>query len=165
MPHTRQLIDTSHDSNAYGLETLISNAEDLGYIVLDHTLHVKNVSHNFASIIGASKSSNLLGAKIDDVFSALELRDSTKNLSSKSLTELISGGFGEAAKPRQTYLVTTQNGRRVTIRSWLSSAEHMLVTVRDVSEESRHKDVLEMAMEAANAGCLLYTSPSPRDRG
>ena len=118
----------------------------------DHTLHVKNVSDNFASIIGASKNANLLGAKIDNVFSTLELRDSTKNLSSKSLAELISGGFDAAAKPRQTHLATTQNGRRVTVKTWVSSAEHMLVTVRDISDESRHKDVVEMAMEAANAG-------------
>lgn len=152
MPQSHEFKNLSIDRYEFGLETLIANAEDLGYIVLDHTLHVENVSDNFASIIGIPESLNILEAKIEDIFSALQLLDAEKSLSLKTLSDLITQGFGDADTPRQTFLATTQDGRRVTLKSWYSSEAHMLVSVRDVSDEGRHRDLLEMAMEAANAG-------------
>jgi len=145
-------IDISNDDK--GLETLIAKAEGLGFVVFDHHRTVLELSDNLADLVGVPNTLDLVGMKADEILSELKFRDveERKSFSPNVLTRLITQSFELAEAHRTTLLATTKDGRRIRINSWYTGDGQMLASIRDVSDYRRHRDLLEMAMEAANAG-------------
>jgi len=136
------------------LESLIAKAEDLGYIVFDQNRIILEYSDNLVDLVGVLNASNLIGMKIDDILSELQFRDTEEKeaFSPDMLPYFIAQSFEAAKAHRITLMATTKDGRRIRINSWYTGDGHMLATIRDVSDDRRYRDLLEMAMDAANAG-------------
>ena len=63
-----------------------------------------------------------------------------------------------AARENQTYLITT-------IVFVLLALAFLLVAILGINKATEYADLNETYQADLNYHCLLYTSPSPRDRG
>ena len=45
----------------------------------------------------------------------------------------------------------------------VNSMEYVTISLREVVPQLSEQDAIAIMLEAHNTGCLLYTSPSPRD--
>ena len=45
----------------------------------------------------------------------------------------------------------------------VNSMEYVTISLREVVPQLSEQDAISIMLEAHNTGCLLYTSPSPRD--
>lgn len=154
MSNIGRLKDIEIDSYGMGLEAFIAKAEDLAYFGFDQDLRIEIASENFAKIIGFSKSDDVVGMLMDDVFSEVKFNrgETDQSFFKDELKNLIAESFSAGEAHRTTVLVTTKDGRHVRLNTWYTADGNMLATVRDVTDERRHRDLLEMSMDAANAG-------------
>ena len=148
------IFDENKDDSEFRLDSLIANAEGLGYIVFDQHGNVGDVSDNFAQIVGFESSMKLMGVSADDILSKLKMltTDDNKLLVPEMFPDLVKRSFDTLQAHKKSVLVTTTDGRRIRVNWWFAGNGLMLATVKDVSDERRYRDLLEMAMEAADAG-------------
>ena len=148
------IFDENKDDSEFRLDSLIANAEGLGYIVFDQHGNVGDVSDNFAQIVGFESSMKLMGVSADDILSKLKMltTDDNKLLVPEMFPDLVKRSFDTLQAHKKSVLATTTDGRRIRVNWWFAGNGLMLATVKDVSDERRYRDLLEMAMEAADAG-------------
>ena len=144
------------------------------------------IGNNSANNSNSLATVNLLGSKGSDasaglssfldIISMLSLPD--EDLNSLSKAELLTGSFGSEGEPSTIQL----------LQKFLDKGQVPLlneVSTKDISEETASQFLEFLSKEVTNSGgisnlstgklnadtstdnnaCLLYTSPSPRDRG
>ena len=133
-------------------DVMIAKAENLAYVIFDENKIVVDYSENFMCLAGISDSLELIGLQPYQVFSELQLSRSDNSEIHENIPNLLVKLIDNDSAQRASFLATTKDGRRVQFSAWYDGAQTLLATIRDVSEYQRHRDLLEMAMEAANAG-------------
>jgi len=73
------VFDENKDDSEFRLDSLIANAEGLGYIVFGQHGNVEDVSDNFAQIVGFESSMKLMGVSADDILSKLKMLTTDDN--------------------------------------------------------------------------------------
>ena len=152
MHNTLKSIDAQ--SFETDLETLITKAENLAYVVFCQERIVKTASENFVEIVGLPSSKNIIGQRIDDAFFEFKFEHAGKykSFSTETFTKLISDSFAARKAHKTTIFAMTQDARSLRINSWYTAEGYMVATIKDVSNRRRHRDLLEIAMESANSG-------------
>jgi len=140
----------SHDVTAESL----SKAENIGYLKINDDLVIQYVSPTFYEVLGADQSLDFTGQRLDDVLDNVKLTDIDTNLdlSFASLLSRIAETQATNNEQRTTVLHTTQDGRQIRFNMWCMNADVLICTARDISEDRRRISLLEIAMDAADAG-------------
>ena len=140
----------SHDVTAESL----SKAENIGYLKINDDLVIQYVSPTFYEVLGADQSLDFTGQRLDDVLDNVKLTDIDTNLdlSFASLLSRIAETQATNNEQRITVLHTTQDGRQIRFNTWYMNADVLICTARDISEDRRRISLLEIAMDAADAG-------------
>ena len=128
--------------------------EALGFAKINSEMRLTYVSPEFCKIIGVEPKAAPLGQRLDTVMKAMGLnaiafgeRFDQAALSTLS-QKLMLTGEGQ----RLSVTATALDGRHMRINCWCEEANSFLITIRDVSEQTRKINLLEIAMDAANAG-------------
>jgi len=136
------------------LATSLAKAEGLGYAKIGSDMIINYVSSELYGIIGTDPDENFVGQRLDRVLQSIDLTSYEKDIEFKTidLSMLIERRKAAGQQQRTTFLATTLDGRQVRFNTWYSKNGEMLTTMRDVSNERRKISLLEMAMDAADAG-------------
>ena len=128
--------------------------EALGFAKINSDMRLTYVSPEFCKIIGVEPKSAPLGQRLDTVMKAMGLNAIAfgEKFDQAALSalgqKLTSTGEGQ----RLSVTATALDGRHMRINCWCDKANSFLITIRDVSEQTRKINLLEIAMDAANAG-------------
>ena len=132
----------------------LSKAENIGYAKINADLVIEHVNPSFYRIVGVDPSSDLTGQELSHVLKNAKLNDVDTNaqVSLSSLFERISKTEATNNEQRTTVLLTSQDGRLIRLNCWHINSGVLIATARDVTEERHRISLLEMAMDAADAG-------------
>jgi len=132
----------------------LSKAENLGYVKTNVDLIIEYVSPYFYQVMGVDPLLDLVGQSLEQVFNKVKLNDidTSAKLSLENFLERIAATQSENDGPRTSVLLTTLDGRQLRMNSWRTTEGDLITTARDISEERRRISLLEMAMDAADAG-------------
>lgn len=132
----------------------LSKAENIGYAKISADLVVEYVSPSFYEVIGANQSLNLTDQRLDEVLDNAKFSDidTDADLNLTSLLGRIAKTQAAKNEQRTTVLHTTQDGHQIRMNAWHANSGEIIATAKDVSDERRRISLLEMAMDAADAG-------------
>ena len=151
---TAKLSDACDSGCNVDLAASLAKAEGLGYAKMGPDMVINYVSPELNTIMGAERDTDLLGLRLDQVLTSIGLRNSENNdeLTGGDLSAYIGKGQIAGETRPTTFMATTLDGRQVRVNTLYEDNGELLTTVRDVSDEDRKTSLLEMAMDAANAG-------------
>jgi len=132
----------------------LSKAEGLGYAKINTDLIIDYISPHFYTVMGAEPSLDLVGQRLDQVLDKIGLSDvdTGAKLSLASLLGRISETQATRNEQPTAVMTTTLDGRQIRMSTWCTVTGDLITTARDVSDERRKISLLEMAMDAAEAG-------------
>ncbi len=136
------------------LADMMYQVERLGvaYVGADKT--ILDADPNFNEIMGIPSDLKVVGLKLDDALKLLKLSDISKDepFDPALIPQLVDASLSSDKSHSTEMLARTIDGRRIHINSWYNGKGEFISIVRDVSKDLRQKQLLEMAMESANAG-------------
>lgn len=132
----------------------LSKAENLGYVKINADFLIEYVSPYFYEVMGADTSLDLVGQSLDKVLDKVNLNDgdSTEKLPIATLLARMANIQASHNEQRTTAIHTRLDGRQIRINTWYMACGDIVTTARDVSEDRRQISLLEIAMDAADAG-------------
>jgi len=133
---------------------IIANAENLGLIVIDSERTILCVNDLFYSITGFPASQSVTGLKVEDILQHLNMTQGANNeeFPAEDLPARISRNFAKKEVFRAVNLAVTRDGRQLSFNSYYAENGLLYVSIRDVSENQKYRDLIEMSMKAAKAG-------------
>jgi len=152
--HTADFSDTSSSDSDTHLATSLAKAEGLGYARIGPDMIINYVSPEFYEIMGTDKDVDLVGQRLDLALKTVGLHnlENDVELTPDDIPDFIKEQHAAGNAQRTTHVATTLKGRRVRANTWYNENGEILTTVRDVSDEHRKLSLLEIAMDAADAG-------------
>ena len=147
---TSRLEDDTDDISARNL----AMAEDLGFAKIGHDLTINYLSPTFYILMGVGSEIDLIGQRLDVVLDNIGLNNDEAELKfdESNLGLALRENQAAGKTQRSTVLATTVDGRRIRVNTLYCESGDIFITVRDVSSERRKINLLEIAMEAADAG-------------
>jgi len=141
-----------HTDNS--LATSLVNAEGLAYIKISRDMVINCVSPNFGDVIGTPNNTDFVGQPLSQFLEDMGFNnpETDEIIDVADIPKLIKSRQATGEAQRRTMLATTLDGRRMRLNTWYSQNGDLVTTIRDVSEERRQINLLEMAMVSANAG-------------
>ncbi len=132
----------------------ILNAADMAFARVDKNRVVRHVEGNVASILGLGTNENLTGVVLTEILGAFRVEDPNTGalIKPEEAASLIEESMSSGTPHRTTVVLTTLDGRRVRVNSWYEGQEGHTIVVRDITTDSRYRNLFEIAMTAANAG-------------
>ena len=127
---------------------------DLAYAHVDDRLVIQHIQGNLASILGVGTNDKLNGSELHDVLGAfrIEVPEIGSSITPKEAVALIEKSMKAENAHRTKVVLTTLDGRRVSVNVWYDGQEGCTFVVRDVTTENRYRNLFEIAMSAADAG-------------
>jgi signal transduction histidine kinase/CheY-like chemotaxis protein len=132
----------------------VLKAAELAYARVDSELVIRDVQGNLASILGVGTNDNLNGSELHEILGAFRIENSETSalITPKEAVSLIEKSMEAYTAHRTSVALTTLDGRRVSVNVWYEGKEGCTFVVRDVTTESRYRNLFEIAMSAADAG-------------
>jgi len=133
---------------------MLANAEGLGFVIVDETHAIISANAFFYEIMGLPTTPVTVGHNIEQVLDILDMKDAEgeASFSSEALLGLIQTSFNSEQEHRTTFMATTRDGRHIRLNAWYTGTGRMLATIRDITDSHRHRNLIDIAMDAANAG-------------
>ncbi len=132
----------------------VLQAADLAYARVDKNLVINHVQGNVASILGIGSNDNLIGSELNEILGAFRVENPETGaaIEPKQAAALIESSLQSEDAHRTTVVLTTLDGRRVRVNTWYEGNEGCTIVVRDITMDSRYRNLFEIAMTAADAG-------------
>lgn len=132
----------------------ILNAANIAYARIDGDLVIRHVQGDVAGILGIGTNDNITGSIITEILGAfqVEVPDTGVVIQPKEGAAFIEKSMQAKEPHRVSVVLTTLDGRRVRVNTWYRGAEGCTIVVRDITTDSRYRNLFEIAMTAADAG-------------
>jgi len=136
------------------LVDMIFQSDKIGLAYIGPDGCVRNIDPNFKKIMGLSEDREITGMSVDEAFSVKSMTDpeSGDEVDPAAVPGFVQKVLASGKIRNSERLIRTIDGRRVHMQSWFNGKGELLTLVRDVSEDIRKRKLLEMAIDAANAG-------------
>ena len=127
---------------------------DTGMVYIGQEGRVRQADPDYKRIMGFPEDMDLIGMSIEDAFQIKGMIDPETGesvdprLVPRFVQTILQSGENRTSK-RQ---IRTMDGRRVHMHSWFNGKGELLSLVKDISEDQRQRQLLEMAVDSANAG-------------
>jgi len=138
-----------------GIDLLnVLRAADLAYAHVDARLVIRHIQGNLATILGVGTNDKLNGSELYDVLGAfrIEISETGALITPKEAVSLIERSMAAENAHRTMVVLTTLDGRRVSVNVWYEGQNGCTIVVRDVTTDSQYRNLFEIAMTAADAG-------------
>jgi len=132
------------------LESVLAEAEDIGFAFIDENSGILSINPLFKDILSLSDDKFTSGKNIDIIFSHLKFSDEEEKVA--LIDKLSPSEILTLPKPQEKTIIATKAGRYVNINVLHSDGRPSLITVSDITDIQRNKDLFEIALTAANAG-------------
>lgn len=149
------LRNKKHRSDESSLDvSKILNAADMAYARVDKDLVIRHVEGDLAKKLGVESNDTLTGSLLTEVLGAFHVEDpnSGTTIEPKQTVALIEQSMSAGESLRVTGIITTPDGRRLRVNTWYEGNEGCTIVVRDITTDSRYRNLFEIAMTAADAG-------------
>ena len=145
-----QSIDTANTE----LNSIIAQAEAVGFAIIDKTGTILQANPLFAQKFGLSDDDPLVGNKVTTILHNIKLKNAQdgQELSVDNIETMMTANFEIKTDHRTKLTAITLDGRHISINSWYTHDGHMVTTVRDITKHQRQRSLFEVALKAANAG-------------
>ncbi len=132
----------------------ILRAANIAYATVDSDRIIRHTEGDVAGILGLGTNDQLTGSIVTELLGAFQLEDpkTRKAWTPKEVASNIEKSLLSAEPHRTSSLLTTLDGRRVRVNTWYNGLGDCTVVVRDVTTDSKYRNLFEIAMGAANAG-------------
>ena len=132
----------------------ILNAANMAFARVDNELIVRHIEGDVAGILGLGSNADLKGAPVAELLGAFRVENPSSGspIAAKDAVQLIDPAQQSAEPHRVSGVVTTLDGRRVRVNIWYENNQGCTVVVRDITKDSRYRNLFEIAMTAADAG-------------
>jgi len=144
---TKSCSTISSDSD---LNSILADAEDIGFAVIGPDRKIQSVNKIFRNILSISPETVIIGKKIDTIIMALKFKNDDEKASFFASPVLDSTYTPQEQK--LTTQTTTKNGQHLNVTVWHTKTGQTIATLRDITENQRHRDLFEISLRAANAG-------------
>lgn len=132
------------------LESVLAEAEDIGFAFIDENGGILSINPLFKDILSLSDDRLTPGKNIDIIFSHLKFSDEEEKVA--LIDKLSPSEILTLPQPQEKTIIATKAGRYVNINVLHSDGRPSLITVSDITDIQRDKDLFEIALTAANAG-------------
>ena len=148
--NTERMHDAGTDNHVPG----ILKASRIAYAKIDKNRVVRDVQGDLAGILGISTNDNLVGSIVTEMLGTFKIEDPITGdiFTPQQIAALVDESMRKAEPHRTSVDVTTLDGRRVRVNTWYEGSAGSTVVIRDISVDSRYRDLFEIAMTAADAG-------------
>lgn len=132
----------------------VLKAADLAYACVDRGLVIRHIQGRLASILGIGTNEKLNGSELYEVLGAFRIEnpETGESITPKDAVALIEESMSSDNAHRTSVVLTTLDGRRVSVNVWYEGQEGCTFVVRDITTESQYRNLFEIAMSAADAG-------------
>jgi len=132
------------------LESVLAEAEDIGFAFIDENGGILSINPLFKDILSLSDDKITPGKNINIIFSHLKFSDEEEKVA--LIDKLSPSEILTLPQPQEKTIIATKAGRYVNINVLHSDGRPSLITVSDITDIQRDKDLFEIALTAANAG-------------
>ncbi len=132
----------------------ILRAANIAYAKIDRHSRIQYVDGDVAGILGVGSNDHLVGSILTEMLGAFKIEDPVSGnvFSPKQIAELVESSLSEPEPHRTSVVLTTLDGRRVCVNTWYEGQEGGTIVIRDITVDSRYRNLFEIAMNAAEAG-------------
>lgn len=133
---------------------MIYEGDSVGLALIDLNGTIRATDPDFKKILSISQERKIIGADMVEVFDVLGMSDleTGEKIDPKSAPDSIRKTLQSGDTYASQLIARTMDGRNVHMNSWFDGKGNLLIVVRDISDDVRQRRLLEMAMEAGNAG-------------
>jgi len=137
-------------NNEIDLNSILADAEDIGFAVIGSDRRILSVNHIFRDILSLPEDSNTIGKEFSVIIKGLKFKNEDEKAS--FFTHTGTGPSNNAQAEKLTTTTKTKDGRHINLTLWHATTGQTIATIRDITEHQRHKDLFEISLRAANAG-------------
>lgn len=132
----------------------ILRAANIAYAKIDRHSRIQYVDGDVAGILGVGSNDHLVGSILTEMLGAFKIEDPVSGsvFTPKQIAELVESSLSEPEPHRTSVVLTTLDGRRVCVNTWYEGQEGGTIVIRDITVDSRYRNLFEIAMNAAEAG-------------
>ncbi len=132
----------------------ILNASNMAFARIDRDSVVRYVQGDIAGILGLGADADLNGVSVKDLMGGLRVEDpqTGRVIDPKDAARILDPSQYTGKPHRLTAILTTSDGRRVRMNVWYSDQDNCTMVLRDITTDSRFRNLFEIAMNAADAG-------------
>lgn len=132
----------------------VLKASNMAYAKIDKNRIIERLEGDVAGILGVSVDDIMPGVMFTDVLAAFKIEDPITGVvfSPTEIVGLVDKSLSAAEPHRTSVVLTTLDGRRVRVNNWFEGETGGTVVVRDITVDSRYRNLFEIAMTAADAG-------------
>jgi len=132
------------------LESVLAEAENIGFAFIDENGDILSINSLFKDMLSLPDDDLKQGQNINIILPCLKFNDEDEKAG--FLDRLLSKDVLIASQPQEKTPILTKDGRYININVRHSNMRPSLITINDITEFQRHKDLFEIALTAANAG-------------
>lgn len=150
---TLQGSNTPKPSEALEVSKIL-RAANISCAQINEDRVIQYVAGDVAKALGLDSNDKLVGLVVTDVMEGFKLEDpiTGRAFSAEEITSRIDASLKAGEAHRTSVVITTRDGRRVRVNSWYDGAKNCTMVLRDITVDSRYRNLFEIAMGAANAG-------------
>ncbi len=132
----------------------ISETENMGYACVNAAGIIVSANAKFLDLLSKDSHTQPVGLSLKPLIAALNIceEDEQTPLSFTEVDAKFKAGF-EAQNPhKMQFSAFTVDGRDVRLNCWFPDQNKMILTIKDISEHKRYTRLIDVSMQAANAG-------------
>lgn len=133
----------------------LCDIQDIGLAMANQDGEFVMVTHKFKSVLEFQNGLDVTGKNLLDVIQMVDWVYENESLDAKAQSEfarLIIKSLQEKKRGRIDFSASTQSGKIIQFKNLITEHGRAIFCVRDVSEERRYKQLLDISMDAADAG-------------
>ncbi len=133
----------------------LCKSERIGLAMADQDGDVVLATEKFHEILETRAGLNLIGRNLIDIVKSLDLIYENTSLNSdnhEEFVQLIISAIREKKEGTISFTASTRTGKSIQFNNRITPYGRAIFCVRDISDERRYKDLLDMSMDAADAG-------------
>ncbi len=115
---------------------------------------IQHVEGDAAKALGLDTNEDLIGLDVAQLLQGFKVEDPVtgKVFTSGDFAARMDSSLKADEGHRNSVVLTTRDGRRLRVNSWFDGATSCTMAIRDITVESRYRNLFEIAMSAADAG-------------
>lgn len=132
----------------------VLKASNIAYAKIDKNCIIERTEGDVVGILGLNTEDIKIGSDFTEVLAAFKIEDPNTGVtfSPNEIVGLVDKSLAAKEAHRTSVILTTHDGRRVCVNNWFEGVDGGTVVVRDISVDSRYRNLFEKAMAAADAG-------------
>jgi signal transduction histidine kinase/ActR/RegA family two-component response regulator len=135
----------------------IGSVENIGVAVLTAEHRHIYFDDNYTEIFGFSAKTANLNKRLDRRLKYLTKLSQSNTSDGFDDVETLNTKLNEGASKRETGQIQTKNGRAIQIKTVFTNDGYLVLSLKDITRESRQEKLLDIAMDTGRAGYWVYS--------